>query len=564
MASLDALRTLGFAEQMRLLMEANLRLDEQDAPALLELAATPLGDAAVDAMARGVLRTLFLAHPVWISRALGHDNPQVQRAAVHAAASLNMQSPDAAQALADLVALARENARQTDVLLEVLTALAQLDLDALRAAGALPVFRLHLDHPEPLIAGVCLSMLGALQDCESLPGLAALLERSVVAGQCCSDLMCEAPLWNALDALGDLAMAHCPGALEVLAGHMRHPNATARRLVHDALAAQGERALPQLIAALENDADADLTIMAANLLGRIAHKRGVNAILDSLEAGRLASPTQRFAAYEALGRMPSLAGKMHLLSAWEAEADPAGCIALVHAIEGQFSPALAERFLAAVLVAAPLRQSRMIRALAAASAPELLLAMHQNPELRGLLVEYLLNEGTADALARHMACLQTLAGQGDQENQGDQGARDALARLSIRRDALPAAGTGVKLLAIDDSAAMRSFYLGVGAGLGMEVLVAEHGRHALDILESDAEGIQCLIVDMNMPVMDGVAFVRQLRAKLAFKRIPVVMATTESTVSQREQAMQAGVDEFLKKPFTMQALQSTIARLLHT
>ncbi|MCA1946269.1 MAG: response regulator [Desulfovibrio sp.] len=560
MARLDDLKRLGFAEQMRLLMEAHALLDPQDIPALLALAADPLDDAAVDAMARGVLRALLLAHPAHLARALEHEHPQVRRAAVHAASSLNLAAPGAQEALHSLVALARQAPDHVagttpedrdELLLEALTALAQLNLDMLRQAGALPVFRTYMDHPDSLISGVCLSMLGALQDCESLPALTALLDRFARTGACCSELMCEAPLWNAMDALTDLATVQCPGALEVLARHMRHPNATARRQVHDALAAQGERALPLLLEALRQESDPDMTIMAVNLLGRIGHKRGVDAILDCLEHGRLASPNQRFSAYEALGRIPSLSGKMYLLGAWETEADPAGCIALAQALEQQYVPAMAQRIVAPVLNATPERRARLLCALASVSTPAMLEALYAEPVLREQLVEHVLAEGTPEALAQHRACLEAM------------GETVAAARLAARQEALPAAGTRLRLLAIDDSAAMRSFYLGAGAGLGMEVAVAEHGQDGLGLLNA-GEQIHCVVVDMNMPVMDGITFVRHLRSRPAHRHLPVIMATTESTVEQREQAAQAGVDEFLRKPFTMHALQSTIARLLHT
>ncbi len=538
---------------MRLLMEAQAHLDEEDLPALLGLAVTPLGDAAVDSMARGVLRALLLAHPRCLARALEHDSPQVQRAAVHAAASLNAAASGAQDALESLVALARDARQaeaQSELLLEALTALAQLNLDMLRQADALAVFRTYLAHPDTLISGVCLSMIGALQDCQSLPALRELLDRFAVAGKGCSDLMCEAPLWNAMDALSDLAVAQCPGALEELARHMRHPNATTRRQVHDALASHGEKALPLLVKALRS-ADPDMTIMAANLLGRIAHKRGVDAILDGLESGHLATPNQRFAAYEALGRIPSLTGKMYLLTAWESESDPAGCIALVQALESQFVPAMGERLVGPVLSADPARQAHMVCALATASAPPLLHAMHGVAALREKIVDHLLQEGDPEAIARHRACLESL------------GELAAAQRLAARQDEPPAAGRHTRLLAIDDSAAMRSFYQGAGPGLDMEVLVAEHGQHGLSLLNAGAH-VHCVVVDMNMPVMDGITFVRHLRSRSVFRELPVIMATTESTAEQREQAVQAGVDEFLKKPFTMHALQSTIARLLHT
>ncbi len=104
-------------------------------------------------------------------------------------------------------------------------------------------------------------------------------------------------------------------------------------------------------------------------------------------------------------------------------------------------------------------------------------------------------------------------------------------------------------LIIDDSRAMRRILNQIVSGLGFEVLEAGNGQEGLDVL-SAFEDIELVLVDWNMPEMNGLEFVEAVRAKPTYQRLSLVMVTTESEPARMARALMAGVDEFVMKPFT--------------
>jgi two-component system chemotaxis response regulator CheY len=107
----------------------------------------------------------------------------------------------------------------------------------------------------------------------------------------------------------------------------------------------------------------------------------------------------------------------------------------------------------------------------------------------------------------------------------------------------------MKALIIDDSRAMRRILNQIVSGLGFEVLEAGNGQEGLDVL-SAFEDIELVLVDWNMPEMNGLEFVEAVRAKPTYQRLSLVMVTTESEPARMARALMAGVDEFVMKPFT--------------
>ena len=109
-------------------------------------------------------------------------------------------------------------------------------------------------------------------------------------------------------------------------------------------------------------------------------------------------------------------------------------------------------------------------------------------------------------------------------------------------------------LIIDDSRAIRRVLRRIVEPLGFGVIEAEDGQDGLDKLKENLDSIELILVDWNMPVMDGLQFVKTLRADKEIRRITVVMVTTETEPSRMARALMAGVDEFVMKPFTVDVL----------
>ncbi|MCA9084121.1 MAG: response regulator [Planctomycetaceae bacterium] len=108
-------------------------------------------------------------------------------------------------------------------------------------------------------------------------------------------------------------------------------------------------------------------------------------------------------------------------------------------------------------------------------------------------------------------------------------------------------------LIIDDSRAMRRILAKIVQPLGFEIIEAENGQEGLDQLFSN-DDVELVLVDWNMPVMNGLEFVKAVRADNQYATQKIIMVTTETEPSQMARALMAGVDEFVMKPFTSEIL----------
>jgi len=121
--------------------------------------------------------------------------------------------------------------------------------------------------------------------------------------------------------------------------------------------------------------------------------------------------------------------------------------------------------------------------------------------------------------------------------------------------------TTKNILAIDDSRPMLLYYRSVAADMGIDIITAANGKKGLEIITKTKE-LDLLLTDMNMPEMDGIELTRQIRDIPELKEVPVIMVTTESDKSQERQAVNAGVNCVVMKPFTANTLQTKIKSLL--
>ncbi len=103
---------------------------------------------------------------------------------------------------------------------------------------------------------------------------------------------------------------------------------------------------------------------------------------------------------------------------------------------------------------------------------------------------------------------------------------------------------------IDDSRAIRMILSRSLARFGYEVHTADNGKEALAYLESDAPELALMLVDWNMPEMDGLEFIKRVRAIPRYAAAPLMMVTTETEIDQIVKALEAGANEYVMKPFT--------------
>jgi len=119
----------------------------------------------------------------------------------------------------------------------------------------------------------------------------------------------------------------------------------------------------------------------------------------------------------------------------------------------------------------------------------------------------------------------------------------------------------VHALVVDDSRAMRMILRRTLAPLGFSVSEAADGQQALDALAAAEQVPDVALVDWNMPVMDGLTFIKTVRRKPAYRQMTLMMVTTESEHSQIVRALAAGAHEYLLKPFGSGAVEEKLALL---
>jgi CheY-like chemotaxis protein len=116
------------------------------------------------------------------------------------------------------------------------------------------------------------------------------------------------------------------------------------------------------------------------------------------------------------------------------------------------------------------------------------------------------------------------------------------------------------ILLIDDTPSVLAALDYCLKSVGYEVLLAGDGRTGLQLAAEKT--LDLIMLDLEMPLMNGVAVCRALKADPALKRIPVLMMTGQATQEARRQAMAAGAVVVLSKPFDLAVLEATVARCI--
>jgi two-component system chemotaxis response regulator CheY len=118
-------------------------------------------------------------------------------------------------------------------------------------------------------------------------------------------------------------------------------------------------------------------------------------------------------------------------------------------------------------------------------------------------------------------------------------------------------------LIVDDSSVMRKIVERALRQAGLESLVVyEAASGAEGIEQLRTKTVDLILSDINMPTMDGLEFVRQIKAQNLAPGIPVVMITTESSEEHVKQAIQAGARGYIRKPFTAEQVKERVLPLL--
>jgi two-component system chemotaxis response regulator CheY len=126
---------------------------------------------------------------------------------------------------------------------------------------------------------------------------------------------------------------------------------------------------------------------------------------------------------------------------------------------------------------------------------------------------------------------------------------------------MPEVAMGKTALIVDDSPTMRQMVAFTLTNAGFTVVEAQDGRDAVNKVAGGGK-MDVVVTDLNMPEMDGIALIKELRKLSAFRFTPILMLTTESAAEKKQAGKEAGATGWIVKPFNPEILLKTIAKVL--
>ena len=127
--------------------------------------------------------------------------------------------------------------------------------------------------------------------------------------------------------------------------------------------------------------------------------------------------------------------------------------------------------------------------------------------------------------------------------------QDALSRLA-----------GAQVLLVEDHPMNRQLLQVLLSKLGIQTVMAENGQQALDCLAQSPEQFDAVLMDVQMPVMDGIQATHHIRQNPCFASLPIIAVTANAMSDERELCFKAGMQDYLSKPVNRQALNEVLLR----
>lgn len=529
MSILANFRSKSFVEQISLLAEIESDNALSLIPDLLELLKNPLDDDAVDGAVGDTLRALLAQSEEETVKGLKNSDPKIRDLCIQIAGRAKFAS-----SVSVLISIADE-IDNDDALLAILSA-----LDGIDSPDSKEIFLKHIAHSDPLVSSICIEGVGKNKSTEAMDALFSFVETSKQDDKLDS---CDIRTEKAVRALGNIANDK---ALEFLTINIHHKNPTARQIIIETLSGLGNKALPFLEAQIRGE-DVDCKILSTNVLGEIKTKEAEDILAAAFHNGNADSPNVRFAIYDALGEVCSLKGLICLIDGL-LENDETLLTAVLSSLDKNINPAVTSQI--GNLIKKGSGHSRgLMRALIKSRATTLFQNLFElEPTIGDQLVELISRSKVEETISTFAEALCAM----NDPRAKVQG--DKLKSIEVK-------SSGKKLLAVDDSRSMLLFYQDLCSDLGFNVATAMNGREALDLLESGEE-FDIIISDMNMPVMNGMDFIKNVRANIFIGETPILMATTESEKSQYELAKKVGATGFINKPIKPPELKAAIEKAL--
>lgn len=317
---------------------------------------------------------------------------------------------------------------------------------------------------------------------------------------------------------------------EALSSHYAHLRNAAKQRLRD----MGGKAVPVLIGNLLHD-DPDLLIHTLNVLGEIGDESAIVPIRKLLH-NEPKDANVRFAAYEALGLLPVEKGGVALARGLS---DPVENVraAAAGAIARNYNSMLAAGL--KNLVRSGDDETRQVtETVLNAGCEVIFLDLLDEDPFRDCAVDFLCREAHPDVRAHFIGLMEK------------NGHEHLAARVSDQ--AVSNAAPALKVFAVDDSKMILNIYRGSLHSLGCEPKLFEFPADALQAVKSDTPDV--IFTDLNMPHINGIELIREVRRRFDKTTLPIVMVTTQNETQDNEAAFEAGVNHILHKPFTAKDL----------
>ncbi len=512
-------------EQINLLATIQETADITALLGLLRIYEEPLADPAVDKMVYHALLVLLPGQQKEIVSGLSAKSRRVRLLSIKMAGASGIE--DSLSHLKKMLADNRDD-------IEILTAIIR-SLTMLSEAEIFTILLPYLDHDDLTISGTVMAHVGRMQNISGRDMMMEVVRAEVKTGS---------------DSLkSGLALAqfnHFPDddSLAFLIEQIHHLNPGLRMICHEQILAIGTTSLPALESCLATG-DKDERILAANLIGMIGDVKGAGLTCRLLYRRTKLEPNLKFALYEALGRISASRSLVTLIDGLK-QTDDLLLMAVITGLEQQADERIAD-LLQTCLNENEIQASLIIQTMIDTRSSNLMELVYRDKEQGEILIERLLDSNDPEATELFSQILKELV--------GTRAAADLKGLQSLSAANL----SDTHLLVADDSKALLFFYQGAAKEMGLQITTALDGKKALEILDSGVQ-IDILITDMNMPNMDGIELIREVRKRPQYSDLPIIMATTESEQSQKELANDAGANGFLNKPLKREMLKEEIQK----
>jgi CheY-like chemotaxis protein len=322
---------------------------------------------------------------------------------------------------------------------------------------------------------------------------------------------------------------------EALSSHYAHLRNAAKQRMRD----MGGKAVPILISNMLHD-DPDLLIHTLNLLGEIGDESAIVPIRKLLH-NEPRDANVRFAAYEALGLLPVEKGAFALA---QGLTDPVGNVraAAAGAIDRNYNTMLAAGL--KNLIRSGDRETRLVtETVLNAGCETIFLDLANEAAFASYAVDFLCRQAHPDVRTHFTDLLA--------KNGHDRLAATVAEQASTAREMV------LKVFAVDDSKMILNIYRGILHSLGCESKLFEFPAEALQAVKSEPPDV--IFTDLNMPHINGIELIREVRRQYDQTALPIVMVTTQNETQDNDAAVEAGVNAILHKPFAAEDLRKVLA-----